>query len=409
MEYGLIGYPLKHSFSKEIHEKLDNYTYEICELEEKNFDEFMKKKEFKAINVTIPYKQKVIPYLDYISQAAEEIGAVNVIVNKGGKLYGDNTDYLGLKLLIEKNNIIISNKRCVILGTGGTSKTSLYVLKLLNAKEVKIASRTKTNNYISYDEICDYDPEVIINTTPLGMFPNINITPINEYNKSLEAIVDVVYNPLKTMLTQKFEKSSCNGLYMLVAQAYYACNLFTGFEHDIKKLDNIYNNLLLNKQNIVLIGMPSSGKSTIGKALAKKLNKEFVDTDEVIVKKIQMPIKDYFSKYGENEFRKIESSVILELSKKSGIVLSTGGGVIKNQENIDLLHLNGIICFIDRDLSLLMPTSDRPLSSNISDLCVLYNERRPLYVKYSDYIIKNNKKIKDAVYSIIKTIGLENN
>ena len=410
MKYGLIGEKLSHSFSKEIHEKIADYQYELKELTLNEFEEFMKKKDFIAINVTIPYKEKVIPYLDYIDDIALKIKAVNTIVNNNGKLYGYNTDYYGLKSLILKNNIEIKNKKVLILGTGGTSKTASIVINDLLAKDIILVSRTKKENVITYEEAINHhqDANIIINTTPCGMYPNTNDTPIdlNNFNQ-LEAVIDVIYNPLNTKLIIQAKNKKlkiATGLYMLVSQAVYASSKFINKDVNMELIDNIYNNLLKQKQNIVLIGMPSCGKTTVGKMLVEKLNKEFIDTDSEIEKIINMPISSYLTKDNETDFRKIEHNVIKEISKYSNKIISTGGGIIKNEENINLLKQNGIVIFINRPLDNLIATSSRPLSSSLDDLKKLYEERIPLYYKCADIIVNNDTRIEDVILDILNKI-----
>ena len=410
MKYGLIGEKLSHSFSKEIHEKIADYQYELKELTLNEFEEFMKKKDFIAINVTIPYKEKVIPYLDYIDDIALKIKAVNTIVNNNGKLYGYNTDYYGLKSLILKNNIEIKNKKVLILGTGGTSKTAYIVINDLLAKDIILVSRTKKENVITYEEAINHhqDANIIINTTPCGMYPNTNDTPIdlNNFNQ-LEAVIDVIYNPLNTKLIIQAKNKKikiATGLYMLVSQAVYASSKFINKDVNMELIDNIYNNLLKQKQNIVLIGMPSCGKTTVGKMLVEKLNKEFIDTDSEIEKIINMPISSYLTKDNETDFREIEHNVIKEISKYSNKIISTGGGIIKNEENINLLKQNGIVIFINRPLDNLIATSSRPLSSSLDDLKKLYEERIPLYYKCADIIVNNDTRIEDVILDILNKI-----
>lgn len=410
MEYGLIGKKLGHSFSKEIHESIADYKYELCELTEEEFKVFMEKKDFKAINVTIPYKQQVIPYLTYIDPIAERIGAVNTIVNNNGKLYGYNTDYLGLKALIEKKKIHIKNKKVLILGFGGTSKTATSVVKNLECKEVLHVSINNEPNTITYEEavLNHNDSQIIINTTPCGMYPNNDnlIIDINRFDK-LSAVVDVIYNPIRTKLIQNAKKRNlkhASGLYMLVAQAVYACCIFLNKEIDLSLIDDIYDKLYKSKRNIVLIGMPSSGKSTIGKILAKKLNREFYDCDKEIEKRIGMEIQDFLNDNNEQEFRNIEEEVVKEISKKSGVVISTGGGVIKRSSNIDRLKQNGKVFFIDRSLENLTPTTSRPLSATAEALRKLYKERYQLYLDAADVCINNDDDLFDAVSKIKKEV-----
>lgn len=406
MEYGLIGGKLGHSFSKEIHESIASYKYELLELNQDEFNTFMENKDFKAINVTIPYKEKVIPYLSYIDPVAEQIGAVNTIVNKNGKLYGYNTDYLGLKSLIERKKIHISNKKVLILGFGGTSKTATAVVKNMGCNEVIHASINHEPGTITYDEaIKDHcDAQIIINTTPCGMYPNNEDLIIDiKYFDKLCGVLDVIYNPLRTKLIQSAKRRNlkcASGLYMLVAQAVYASSIFLDKETDIKLIDEVYNNIYKSKRNIVLIGMPSCGKTTLGKIVAKKLNREFFDTDKEIEKIIGCEIKDYLTIDNENEFRDIEEEVIKQLSKKSNVVIATGGGVIKRNINIERLKQNGKILFIDRNVELLMATTSRPLSSSLDALKHLYKERYRLYKEAADVSIENNDELFDAVNKI---------
>ena len=400
MEYGLIAEKLGHSFSKDIHNKLFDYEYELCEVGRDDFDLFMRKKEFKAINVTIPYKEAVIPYLDKISDTAKKIGAVNTIVNENGVLCGYNTDYSGLKQLIEKSGIVIDGKKVLILGSGGTSKTAYHVAKDMGARFVSRVSREKKDDCITYQDAYDNhsDCDVVINTTPVGMYPNIGKSPIDiDLLTKLTGVVDVVYNPLCTNLVidAKFKGiKAVGGLYMLVCQAVDASEKFVNKKVDSCKKMQIYKEIVKCKQNIVLIGMPGAGKSTIGKLLAKEVGKTFVDTDEEIVKLTNKKIPDIFSELGESGFRKIECEVIEKLSCLQNAVIATGGGAVLNKRNMDLLKENGRIYFIDRNIEDIVTTSDRPLSSNKADLEKRYRERYSLYCERCDkhILIYNDAK-----------------
>ena len=410
MKYGLLGERLGHSFSKEIHEQINDYQYELKEVPFDKFDEFMTKHDFIAINVTIPYKEKVIPYLDYIDDATKKIGAVNTIVNKNGKLYGYNTDYLGLRDLVLTNNIDVKNKKVLILGTGGTSKTSKAVFTDLGAKELVFVSIDPVGDEISYEDAVKYhsDSEIIVNATPCGMYPNCDdlIIDISTFNK-LVAVVDVIYNPLKTMLVRKaLERgiTAVSGLYMLVAQAVYASSIFTDTTYDKKIIDDIYKQIYNSKRNIVLIGMPTCGKTTISKVLADKLNKELVDTDTLVEQKMGTTIKEYLKTHDETSFRDIETKVINEVSKLNNLIISTGGGVIKRKNNIEYLKANGLVIFIDRPLELLQVSDTRPLSSNQSDLEKLYYERYNLYCNYADIIVKNDQDLELVINKIINEV-----
>lgn len=404
MKYGLIGEKLGHSFSKTVHSKIAGYEYELCEIAKDDLDTFMKTRDFCGINVTIPYKEAVIKYLDFISEEAEKIGAVNTVVNKNGKLYGYNTDFYGLKSLIEKNEINVFGKTVLVLGSGGTSKTANAVLKSMGAKEIFTVSRSGGEGLITYEEAYFKNAEVIINTTPVGMYPKTDDQAIKlDDFKGLEAVVDVIYNPLKTKLIIDAEnrgiKAVC-GLYMLYSQAVKAAEIFT--ENEIKA--DLFNEILNEKQNLVLIGMPSCGKTTLGKMLAEELGKEFVDTDEEIVKKTGIKISEIFKNYGEEHFRNLESEVIKELSSKQSLVIATGGGAVLRRENVDALRHNGRLIFIDRPLDMLITTDDRPLSSNRELLEERYYERYPIYCLASDVRINadgdlgtNFEKIKKAL------------
>ncbi|MBQ8868652.1 MAG: AAA family ATPase [Oscillospiraceae bacterium] len=408
MNYGLLGEKLGHSFSKEIHSKLFDYEYQLCEIKKEDFDAFMQQKDFKAVNVTIPYKEQIIPYLDFVDETAKKISAVNTVVNKNGKLYGYNTDYLGMRALILKNGIELKNKKVLVLGSGGTSKTAFAVAESLLAKEVYRVSRSGRDGCITYEEAesIHSDAEIIINTTPCGMYPNINTAAVDVSKyPNLSGVVDAVYNPLNSKLVCDAKArgiKAVGGLYMLVAQAAYAAEFFTGKSVPSEKIDEIYSEMFCLKQNIVLIGMPGSGKSTIGKKLADMLGMQFVDTDEVIVKNAGKTIPDIFAECGEEKFRDMESQAVLEVAKLQHTVIATGGGAVLRKENVNLLRENGRIYFIDRALSSIVATSDRPLSNSREALEKRYAERYDIYcdsadvhLKAGDDVNENSKKIKE--------------
>ena len=411
MEYGLIGEKLGHSFSKVIHSMIGNYRYDLVELNQNELDSFMRSKDFKGINVTIPYKTKVIGYLDWISPEAEEIGAVNTVVCKSGRLCGYNTDFLGLKALISRQAVSLENKKALVLGTGGTSKTAMAVLRTFNVKSIHQASRTPNGGTISYEDAEKMDVEYIVNTTPVGMFPNCDSKPINiDKYKNLIGITDVIYNPLYTDFIQsglEMGIPASGGLYMLAAQAVHAANHFGISAGSEREICDIYRRILSQKLNIVLIGMPSCGKSTIGWQVSKGMVREFADTDVLVAKRLaekgfDMTIADFINKFGEAEFRKFESEVVKEVSEKNGLVVSTGGGVPLSPDNMRRLKHNGIVFWLDRPLGLLKATSSRPLTSTRESLERKYNERAGLYAKYADVRVPNEGSVTDAVAKIVR-------
>lgn len=395
-KYGCIGKKLGHSFSKDIHAKLADYKYELIELNEEEIDSFFKQKDFAAINVTIPYKQTVIPYLDSISEIANRIGAVNTIVNKDGKLVGYNTDYYGMKALIEKTGIDFQNKKVLILGTGGTSKTAQIVAQDLGANQILTVSRRESLEFITYDQAKKNhsDANIIINTTPSGMFPDCESKPIDiSYFPQLEGVIDAIYNPLCSNLILDAKEKGLKaegGLYMLVMQAVVAVEKFLDTKIQKEIVDQVFTSVLSAKQNIVLTGMPGSGKSTIGKLL-KIPNFTFVDTDEEIEKQCGCSIKELIQTKGEQYFRDLESNVIKEISAKNCQIISTGGGAILREENVTNLKKNGKIFYINANLSRLCATEDRPLSNTREKLTKLYEERIQTYLSTADVIVPDMK------------------
>ena len=390
MKYGLIGERLSHSFSKDIHGKLADYNYELCEIQRDELDTFMKKRDFLGINVTIPYKSAVIPYLDYIDGAAKEIGAVNTVVRRSGKLFGYNTDYYGMLLLSEHAGVKLAGKRVAILGTGGTSRTAACVAKNAGAESVVRVSRTAKCGAVSYEDFYkNYkDTEVIINTTPVGMSPNIFDTPLDLSGfNSLSGVVDAVYNPLRTPLVLQARSlgiSAEGGLYMTVAQAVAASEMFVDTKYPDDVIEKIYRKTFKEKENVVLAGMPGAGKSTVGALLAESLGREFIDTDTLIEKREGKSIVKIFEDCGEEYFRELEARIIGEISARCGAVISVGGGAVLRDSNVSALKENGKIYFIDRPLSALIPTADRPLASNREAIEKRYVERYGIYTAAAD-------------------------
>lgn len=403
MQFGLIGEKLGHSYSKEIHNLIADYGYELREVKREELGAFMTERAFSGINVTIPYKKSVMDYLDVISDDAKKIGAVNTVVNRDGKLYGYNTDFYGLKALLIHNGVSVRNKKVLILGSGGTSDTAYNVVTGLNAKEAIKVSRTKKDGFVTYDEAARLhsDADVIINATPVGMYPDDDGVPVNiGIFPSLSAVIDAIYHPLRTNLVSDAENrgiKACGGLYMLVAQAVYAAALFENKKPDENLIDDVYGKILNNKRNIVLIGMPSSGKTTIGKALAARMGKRFADTDELIVGTTGKSIPEIFEKEGEKVFREIEKKVICDIAVNDGTVIATGGGVILDEKNVLALKRNGVIVYLDRKIDNLIATDSRPLSSNVDDLKKLYAKRKPLYEKYAEITIDDNDDVATVV------------
>ena len=406
MRYGLIGEKLGHSFSKIIHEKLADYTYDLIPLSLEELDVFMREKAFSAINVTIPYKETVIPYLDEVDPKAAKMGAVNTVVQRNGKLFGYNTDYFGFRYMLKHNHIQIAGKKVLVLGRGGASKAVIAVLEDMGAAEIHTIYYKIAENTISY-ETCyalHTDAQVIVNTTPVGMYPNSGKTPIDlaPFTK-LEAVADVVYNPLRTRLVLDAQERGCQaigGLEMLVGQAKYAVEIFLDQSLPDNAIELVHNELMAERRNLVLIGMSGCGKTTLGKLAAEKLGKTFVDTDAEIIKRIGMSIADYFAAYGEDSFRQVESEVIQEISTQNNLVISTGGGVIKNPENIRWLKGNGTVIWIQRDPELLESGNGRPLVPDQDAVRRLYKERLPLYTAAAETIIENDGN-EDALQKIL--------
>ena len=402
--YGLLGEHLPHSFSPQIHLALGNHDYNLFEVAPENLEAFIKEHNFKGINVTIPYKKAVIPYLDVVSPEAQKIGAVNTITVLDGKLYGDNTDYFGFVYMLEKSGISVKDKKTVVLGGGGASATVQAVLRDFGAKEVIVVDLNTENNYKNL--YLHYDGEIIVNTTPVGMYPNNLKSLVNlDDFKNLSGVLDVVYNPLKTKLILDAEERNipCSaGLSMLVAQAKKAHEIFFDTKIETTVCEKIENILKKQMCNIVLIGMAGCGKSTIGKVLAEKLNKELVDTDQMIENVENMPIPEIIEKFGEVHFRNCENAAVNIAGKEKSQIIATGGGVITRPENYNSLKQNGIIVFINRDADLL-PTNGRPLSQ-MHGVKALYEKRMPLYSQFADVEVDGNGTVEEVADRIIKEI-----
>lgn len=394
MKYGLIGQKLQHSFSRDIHEKIGKYPYVHIELEPEEVGSFLEARDFDGLNVTIPYKQKVIPYLDELSGLAREIGVVNTIINRDGKLYGYNTDAGGMKYLINKMGMEPAGKKVLVAGSGGTSKTAERVAEDLGASEIIRVSRSGRDGAVTYEEAYrDHtDAGIIINTTPVGMYPETDGCPFDiERFEKVDGVLDAVYNPLMTTFIRSAADRgipAVNGLYMLVAQAVLAAELFTGESIDRSEIERIYGELILEKRSIVLTGMPCSGKTTLGKILSERLGRELVETDDKVIEMAGMPITEIFAKYGETHFRDLESKAIFDAASTGGKVISTGGGAVLRKENVDALRMNGTVVFLDRPLEDLLPSDDRPLANDAEKIRKLYETRYPIYTAAADVIVK---------------------
>lgn len=390
MKFGLLGEKLGHSFSPDIHKRLLTSDYVLKEVPGEELDDFLTKRDFHGINVTIPYKQAVIPYLHYISDQAREIGAVNVIVNKNGLLYGYNTDFLGLKGLVQRVAGDISGKTVLILGSGGTSQTAVAVAKDMAAAEIHRVGRTGKDGSVTYEYAYRHlsHADVIINTTPVGMYPACDACPVDITRfPNLSAVIDAVFNPLSTDLVLSARDRGIpaeGGLYMLVAQAVAASELFISRKYPENTVDEIYKDILLSKKNIVLTGMPGCGKTTVGKLLSKMTGRKVYDLDKEIVSRAGMEITEIFEKYGEKHFRDIETEVTKEISALSGVIISCGGGTVLREENVRALRRNGIIFFVDRPLEQLIPTADRPLAADAEAIKKRYSERIDTYISTCD-------------------------
>ena len=397
---GLLGRKLSHSYSPQIHKELAGYAYKLYEKEPEALEAFLRSKTFDGLNVTIPYKKAVMPLLDEISPEAAAIGSVNTIVNRDGKRTGYNTDAFGFAWLLQKSGVTVEGKKALVFGSGGASATVQYVLRSLGASPVVVISRAGEDNYQNLKK--HRDAKILVNATPVGMYPGNGESPVDlSIFDAVDGVLDVVYNPARTALMLQAEALSiphASGLSMLVAQAKKACEYFTGAPVSDTEIGRIEKLLSHQMENIVLIGMPGCGKSSIGRALAEKLGRPFIDADAQIIKRAGCPIPEIFASGGEPAFRKIESEVLDDLGKLSGQVLATGGGCITRPENYQSLHQNGRIVWLTRPLELL-PTDGRPMSQ-ANPLEALWEKRKALYEQFSDVQIANDRTIADCVKAI---------
>lgn len=406
-KYFVTGKSLPHTLSPDIYQRL-GLNYGVKEFPTKeDFIAWVQAKDYDGFNVTIPYKETVIPALDYISPEAQEIGAVNTVVNKYGKLFGYNTDCYGMARAMEENGIDVCGKVVAVLGSGGTSKCAVYVAKGLGAKTVKVCSRSGDYNYEKLYE--DKSVEVIINTTPVGMFPRVDATVIDlDKLENVTAVYDVIYNPLTTLLVQKAKDKGLkcgNGLSMLIYQGVKAYELYTDTKLAENVTQRLYNDIYKEKKNVVLVGMPGSGKTTVGTLIAKALCREFFDSDVEFERVFGSTPKEVILEKGETAFRDGESEIIANLCSKLGVVVATGGGAILKEENRLRLKANSTVIFIDRDLDLLS-TEGRPLSQS-EGVKTLYEKRLPIYKEVADVTVESGKDTtpEETVQSILDILN----
>lgn len=404
---GLLGEKLSHSYSPQIHSYLGNYTYSLFEKQHSDIDDFIKNGDFTGLNVTIPYKKAVIPCCTELSDRAKQLGAVNTIVRKSdGTIIGHNTDYYGFSSMLERSGLNISNKKVLVLGSGGASATAVAVLQEKGANVVVI-SRSGPNNYMNI--VQQSDAAMIVNTTPVGMYPNVGVSPVDlQCFPALEGVLDMIYNPARTKLLLDAENLglvAMNGLWMLVAQAKESAEWFTGKPISYDVIPHIHATLAQQMQNVVLIGMPGCGKSSVCKCLAAVLQRECIDADSEIEARAGISIPDIFKIYGQAYFRKLESEVLRDLGKRSGLVIATGGGCITVDENYSHLHQNGLIIWLKRPLDRL-PTDGRPLSQ-AGKLQEMFESRAPLYERFADCSVDNIGSLSETVDSILSVLSKE--
>ena len=406
IEYGLLGAKLGHSYSKPIHNLLADYSYELYAVTPEELKELMISRAFRGLNVTIPYKKDVLPYLDEVSGEVHEVGSANTLVmGADGKLRGYNTDLAGFLSMADRAGVALTGKKVVILGSGGTSLTAQAAARRRNAKEIIVVSRSGAVNYEALYR--DHtDAEVIVNTTPVGMYPKNGESPIDlSAFEKCEGVLDVIYNPFHTALLQQAEERgipSENGLWMLVAQAKFAAEHFTGKTIPDEKIAAVYGKMRAEMSNLILTGMPGCGKSTIGRALAEKMGRQFVDMDGIIVEIAGKSIPEIFADDGEEAFRAIETEAARQCGKEKSLVIATGGGAVTREETMKALSQNGEILFIDRPLELLA-TDGRPLSQGgLEKLRSMHEKRLPLYEKYAARRVDNSGDINRAIDSALE-------
>ena len=405
MKCGLLGEKLGHSYSPQIHAELADYEYRLYEKAPDEVEDFVRRGDWHGLNVTIPYKKTVIPFCDELSETARAIGSVNTLLKRpDGTIFGDNTDAFGFETLLAQTlKADISGWKALVLGTGGASVTVCAMLRKRGAQVVPI-SRSGKDNYTNLE--WHRDAKLLVNTTPVGMYPKngASLVDLGVFPK-LEAVLDVVYNPARTALLLQAEKRGipcAGGLTMLVAQAKRSSEIFLGHALPDGEIARITRQLARQMQNVILIGMPGSGKSTVGRLLAEKLGRPLLEADKELEKAAGMSIPVIFANEGEAGFRRRETRILSELGKQSGTVISTGGGCVTREENYPLLHQNGVIVWITRDLNSLA-REGRPLSLN-ADLSAMYAVRAPLYERFADFTVENDGNAEDTVNSILEVL-----
>lgn len=409
MRCALIGEKLSHSYSRLIHKKFGMYSYDLVELPPDNLKEFVEHGGYDAFNVTIPYKSAIIPYIDKVETLAMQIGAINTVCRLGGKTYGYNTDILGMAYMLKRAGIALGGKNVMILGSGGTGKTAEMLAKKNGAASITVVSRSGSVNYKNFYEL--QQTQIIINTTPVGMYPysDISLADLSKF-RNLEAVADVIYNPMRTRLmlqARELNLKYAGGLYMLVAQAKYSMDIFVKNRHPDEIIEQVYKYLLSRIINIVLVGMPGSGKTSIGKAVARRERRRYVDSDAEIVASEGRAITEIFAEKGEEYFRKKEKQTLFLLGSQNGMVISTGGGAVLDRENYYSLKANGRIYYLEREINDLA-TRGRPLSTGTEALKKLLEQREPLYKAFADVTIENDGDFFSCVDKILEDIASEN-
>lgn len=408
-EYGLLGEHLGHSLSPQIHSYFGNYTYSLIEKNPDELSDFFANCPYSGINITIPYKKAVIPFCDELDDIAARMGSVNTIRFSEGKTIGYNTDYYGFRYLLEKNNISVEGKKVIVLGSGGASLTVCCVLEDLGAEKIVVISRSGADNYQNISR--HYNADIIVNTTPVGMFPNNLQSPIDLSNfTNCRAVVDIIYNPLRTKLLLDAESlniPAINGLEMLIAQAKRAAEIFLEKDIENLKIELIVCDMLQKFSNLVLVGMPGCGKSTVGRLLAEHTNKAFLDTDDLVVEATGCSIPEIFAARGESAFRALETEAVLNATKQLGKIIATGGGAILKDINRLALRQNSTIVFLHRNLNELA-TEGRPLSKDQQAVRELYKQRLPIYRAVCNFEVAVDKNPNVTCKRILEAIKDEN-